>query len=63
MLVTITPGTPHSWWQKRLYITWKLDENVAYYEEQKCQNPGFLTKYAFFGERKMTVLAAKSFGA
>jgi len=33
---------------------------------KKWQNPGFLTKFltksAFFAERKMTFLAAKSFG-
>jgi len=46
-----------------LYITWQLGENVAYYKLQKWKNPEFLTTFAVFAERKMTFLAAKSFGA
>jgi len=42
---------------------WKLDENVAYYESQKWQNPSFLTKISpksvFFDERKMTFFGSK----
>jgi len=30
---------------------------------KKWENPGFLMKSAFFDERKMTFVAAKSFGA
>jgi len=54
--------TLHSWQQNQYYITKKLGENVAIkvliLGWQKWQNPAFLTKFltksAFFDERKMT---------
>jgi len=64
MLVTMTL---HFWQQTQNFITKKLDENVAIkvliLGWQKVQNPAFFMKSAFFDERKMKYLAAKSFGA
>jgi len=48
-------------------MSWKFGKNIAYYESQKGHNLAllakFLTKSAFFDERKMTFLATKSLGA